>query len=85
MVYIEKKDGIVYTDLIGNFPVRGIDGYTVLFVLYDWTTNATLATPIKDVTDESMVAAFKENNEYLAERGFKPVFNVNDNVASKEI
>ena len=53
--------------------------------MYDWTTNAILATPIKDATDESMVAAFKENIEYLEERGFKPESNMIDNIASKAI
>ena len=85
MAYIDKKDGIMYTDLTGNFLVRSIDEYTAFFILYDWTTNTILGTPTKDATDESMVAAFKENFEYLAERGFKPVFNIIDNVASKAI
>ena len=85
MAYIDKKDGIMYTDLTDNFPVRSIEGYTAFFILYDWTTNEILATPIKDTADESMVAAFKENIEYLEERGFKPVFNVIDNIASKAI
>ena len=85
MAYIDKKEGIMYTDLTCNFPVRSIDGFAAFFILYDWTTNAILATAIKDATDESMVAAFKENIEYLEERGFKPEFNVIDNVASKAI
>ena len=57
----------------------------LFFVMYDWTTKAILATPIKDATDESMMTAFKENIEYLAEGGFKPVFNIIDNIASKAI
>ena len=32
-----------------------------------------------------MVAAFKENIKYLEEGGFKPVFNVIDDIASKAI
>ena len=35
MVYIDKKDGIIYTDLTGNFPVRIIDGDTTFYILYD--------------------------------------------------
>ena len=85
MVHQDKKTGIMYTDLTGNFPVRSIDGITCFFVLYDWTTNAILATPMKDAKDESMIKAFKENIEYLGERGFKPTFNIIDNVASKAI
>ena len=85
MVHQDKKTGVMYTDLTGNFPVRSMDGFTCFFVLYDWTTNAILATPMKDAKDESMIKAFKENIEYLGERGFKPTFNIIDNVASKAI
>ena len=31
MTYIDKKDGIMYTDLTGNIPVRSIDGYMAFF------------------------------------------------------
>ena len=85
MAYIDKKDGIMYTHLTGNFPVRTIDGYTAFFILCNWITNAILATTIKDATDESMVAAFKENIKYLEERGFKTQFNVIDNIPSEAI
>ena len=68
MLYSDKKDIIMYTDLTGNFLVKNIDGYTVFFILYDWTTNVIFAIPIKDATNESIVAALKENIEYLAER-----------------
>ena len=57
----------------------------MFFVLYDWTTNVILATPMKDAKDESMIKAFKENIEYLRDRGFKPSSNIIDNVASKVI
>ena len=40
---------------------------------------------MKDAKDESMIKAFKENIEYLGDRGFKPSFNIIDNVASKAI
>ena len=35
--------------------------------------------------DESMIETFKENITYLTKRGFKPVFNIIDHVAYKEI
>ena len=59
LVYTDKKDGIIYTELTGNFPLQSIDGYNFFSMLCDWTTNATLVTPVKDATDESMLAAFK--------------------------
>ena len=82
---IDKKDGTIYVDNTGNFPITSIDGMKAVFILYDWTSNAILATPIATATDEQMIKAFKENIEYLTSRGFKPSFNVIDNVASKAI
>ena len=35
MVHQDKKTGVMYTDLTGNFPVRSMDGFTCFFVLYD--------------------------------------------------
>ena len=32
-----------------------------------------------------MISAFKKNITYLTKRGFKPCFNIIDNVASKAI
>ena len=72
-------------DLTGKFPLRSVDGYTAIFIMYDWTINSIQATPIKDAKDETMVEAFKMNIEYLSKRGFKPEFNIIDNVASKAI
>ena len=85
MVHQDKKTGIMYTCLMGNFPVRSIDGYTCLFLLYDSATNAILTMLMKDAKDESMIKAFKENIECLGDSGFKPSFNIIDNVASKGI
>ena len=31
LAYVHKNDGIVYTDLTGNFPVRSTDRYTFFF------------------------------------------------------
>ena len=82
---IDKKDGTIYVDNTGNFPITSIDGMKAVFILYDWTSNAILATPIATATDEQMIKAFKENINYLTSRGFKPSFNIIDNVASKAI
>jgi len=81
---VEKKDGTIYVDLTGSFPIRSMAGMTTVFILYDWTTNAILATPISDAKDETMVQAFREV-EYVTKHGFKPVFNVIGNVASKAV
>jgi len=82
---IDKKDGTIYVDNTGNFPITSIDGMKAVFILYDWTSNAILATPIATATDEQMIKAFKDNINYLRSRGFKPSFNIIDNVALKAI
>ena len=46
---LDKKDGHIYVDYTGTFLIRSIDGMTTIFILYNWTTSAILATPVKDV------------------------------------
>ena len=55
MGYLDKKVGTVYADLTGRFPITSIGGMTAVFILYDWTTNAILATPIKDAKADTIV------------------------------
>ena len=56
-----------------------------IFILYDWSSNAILGEPIPDVKDVTIIRVFKEKLEYLSSRGFKPKFNILDNIASKAI
>ena len=85
MGIINKKEGKIYADLTGTFPITSMNGMQAIFIMYDWTTNAILATPIKDAKSEKIVRCFKQNITYLSKRGFKPVYNVIDNVATKAI
>jgi hypothetical protein len=82
---IDVKRGTIYADLTGNFPITAIDGSRAVFIMYDWTTNAILATPIKDAKTNTIVESFKKNIQYLTKRGFKPVFNIIDNVATTAV
>ena len=85
LAMVSRKDGTIFVDYTGTFPIRAINVMTTIFVLYDWTTNAILATPVKDVKEGSTISAFKNNVEYLSKRGFQPTFNIIDNIASKAI
>ena len=51
---VDKKDGAIYVDNTGNLPITSINGMKAVFILYDWTSNAILATPIKTATDKQM-------------------------------
>jgi hypothetical protein len=48
---LDPKTGTIYTDFMGRFPLRSVDGMTTIFILYDWTSNAILATLVADVKD----------------------------------
>ena len=61
-----------------------MEGNTYIFILYDWSSNAILATPVIFL-NETTVAAFKINIEYFKKRIFKPVFNIVDNVATEAV
>ena len=82
---VDKKYGTIYVDNTGNFPIRSIEGYIAIFLMYDFTINAILAAPIKDTKDETMIEAFQTHIKYITNIGFKPSFNIIDNVVSKAI
>ena len=83
--YLDPKEGTIYGDLTGNFPMRSLDGMVSVFILYDWTSNAILAEPVANTKDKTLVAIFKDKVEYLTKRGFKPAFNILDNVAPRVV
>ena len=55
---VDKEYGTIYVDNTGSSPIIIIDGYIAVFILYDWMKNEILATPIKDIKDETMIDAF---------------------------
>ena len=44
---LEPKAGTIYVNYTGNFPIRSMEGNTAIFILYNWSSNAILATPVK--------------------------------------
>ena len=85
MGIINKKEGTIYADLTGKFPITSMNGMQAIFIMYDWTTNVILATPMRYAKSETIVECFKQKITYLSKRGYKPVYNVIDNVATKAI
>ena len=81
----DNTDGTLYTDQTGAFPVVSYKGNKIIFVAYEYRSNAIIAKPIRSNSDESLVAAFKEIYEYLSDKGFKPKLNVMDNQCSKAV
>ena len=67
-----KNSGIVYHDLTGSFPFMSFDGSVCFFVLYHYTSNAILATPIAGLDDVSIFNGYKKYFEEFTAKGFKP-------------
>ena len=62
-----------------------MNGIVAIFIIYDWTTNEILATPVKNMAEKKIVSCYKQHVTYLTKRGFKPILNIIDNVASKDV
>ena len=82
---IDPRDGTTYMDCTGKFPVRSLEGMVTMFIMYDWSSNSILAEPIESTKNDKIIEVFREKIEYLKKRGFKPRFNILDNIASKAI
>ena len=52
LISIDKKNGTMNIDLTGKSPVRNANRTTTAFVVYNWSSNCILATPIKDATND---------------------------------
>ena len=81
----DEREGIIYVDNTDNFPIHSIDTMSTLFILYNWTSSAIIATPIENTKEETMIKVFKVNITYLSKRSTKPSLNIIDNIASKAI
>ena len=62
---LEPKAGKIYVDYTGNFPICSMEGNTAIFILYDWSSNVILSTPVNFLKNKTTVAAFKTSIEYL--------------------
>ena len=45
---LEPIAGTIYINYTGNFPIRSMEGNTAIFILYDFSSNAILVTPVKN-------------------------------------
>jgi hypothetical protein len=75
----------MYTDQTGNMPVVSYAGNKCQFVCYEYRSNAILVLAMKDQTDDSLHAVFKDVYEFLTARGFKPKLNECSNRIQKYI
>ncbi len=81
----DKHSGVLYNNLMGNFPFMSYDGSVCYLVLYHYKSNAIMATPITGLDNVCIFNAYKLNFKELKSKGYKPILNVMDNQATKYI
>jgi hypothetical protein len=83
--FADKRTGVMYNDMTGNFPFVSLDGSVCYLIMYHYESNSILATPIAGLTDIIIFEAYKKQYEELEKKGYKVRMNVMDNQATKYI
>eukprot|EP00957_Ditylum_brightwellii_P089931 6848872-Ditylum_brightwellii.AAC.1 len=81
MYAIVLKEGRIYTDQTGCFPVYSSKDSKYIIVLYCYDANATLAEPIKNRSEGKLLQAYDKMYKYLQDKGYKPYTRWLDNEA----
>ena len=84
-ILADENENTIYSDLTGRFPVQSYSGNNYIFVAYVYSINAILLRPMKNRSDASMVAVFRDIYTYLQQCGCSPKLHVLDNECSKAV
>ena len=85
MIDFEELKGVIATDPTGRLPIVSRLGNAYIMVLYDFDSNAVLATGIKSRKKEHLIEGFKEVQKELTDAGNFPQLVKLDNKASAEM
>ena len=77
--------GTISTDQTGGFPVTSRWGNKYIMVLYDFDTNAILATTIKSRKADQLVKGYNELYDILKQAGIQPEIQRLDNKTLKDL
>ena len=77
--------GQIYSDLAGRYPITSSRGNKYLLIIYDYDSNAILAEPLKNRSDNEMLRAYQKQLTLLQSRGLHPKLHKLDNEASHAI
>jgi hypothetical protein len=81
----DEQGHIVYTYLMGAFPVISNAGNKYLLLIYDYDSNAILCEPMKNRSNVEALCAYDVLYTQLTRHGRKPELNIMDNEASAAI
>jgi hypothetical protein len=77
----DKTKQTLYHNLTGRLPVMSLEGNQYFLVAYNYTINAIIVRPTKDLESTTIIKAFDSIFQELKEKGFKPQLNITDNQA----
>ncbi len=83
--FTDKHTGILYSDLAGTFPFMLLEGNVCFLVVYHYETNAILALPVANFSNDSILATYQQQFEFLESKEHKIKLNVMDNQSSQVI
>jgi hypothetical protein len=83
--FADKNTGTIYSDLTGKFPFMSLEGNVCFLVVYHYETNAILASPLANFTNDAILGAYQKQFELLESKGYKINLNVMDNQANTVI
>jgi hypothetical protein len=63
--FADKHTDVLYSNHTGTFPFMSLKGNVCFLVVYHYETNAILALPIKNFTNECILAAYKHQFKLL--------------------
>ncbi len=67
--FADRHSGVVYNNLMDDFPLVLFDGSICYLVMYVYKPNVILATPIADLDNMSICNAYKSNSRNSQKKG----------------
>ena len=68
----DTNEGKIYLDLCGRFPIMSNKENRCIYVMYVYDCNATLTSPMKNISDKEIIHSFTDLATDLKSRGFNP-------------
>ena len=84
-VTTDNDGNVIYSDLVGRFPIESYTGMNYFFVCYVYKRNYIMVRTIKSRKNEDTVTTFKEVYGKLKTKEHQPKFHVLDNECSKAV
>jgi hypothetical protein len=69
--YADKRTVVLYSNLTGSFPFMYIEGNICFLIIYHYETNAPMALPFANFTDNSILVSYKQKYGLLESKGYK--------------